>query len=155
MSDGKGRAGYHRPGRAAGPAGRGRPLKSGPPTRAAAWGAAAVTIGLLAGCGGSAAHSATAPHAVACGTARAAAGVLVHIQVRRGHVSCATALSVEKNYARAVASGHAPGNGGGGPVRVGGWTCHGYSTPVVLKTGHASSCVQGSREIMAILPSPA
>src|SRR5258708_36781787 len=86
---------------------------------------------------------------------RTAANVPVNIQVARGQVSCATALTVERAYARAVSAGQAPGNGGGGPVRIQGWTCQGFATPVVLKTGQASKCVQGSDEILPILPAPA
>ena len=113
--------------------------------------------GLLAaacgGGGGGAVSHAVARKPVACGTAHTSAGVPVHIQIRRGRVSCTTAMTVEKDYARAVAAGRAPGNGGGGPVKVtGGWTCRGYTTPVVLKTGDASSCRQGAREILAVLP---
>jgi hypothetical protein len=37
---------------------------------------------------------------------------------------------------------------------VRGWTCQGFTTPVVLKTGQASKCVQGSKEILAVLPAP-
>jgi hypothetical protein len=62
---------------------------------------------------------------------------------------------VERAYARLIAAGKAPGNGGGGPVHILGWTCQGFPTPVVLKTGRASKCVQGGEEILAILPPPA
>jgi hypothetical protein len=86
-----------------------------------------------------------------CGLARTAANVPVHVEVVMGHLSCSTALSVEKKYASAIRSGLAPGNGGGGPVKVSGWTCEGYATPVVLHTGKASKCVDGSDEILAIL----
>jgi len=89
-----------------------------------------------------------------CGTTRTAANVPVHIQIARGQVSCATALKVERDYARAILSGDVPGTGGGAPVRVRGWTCQGFTTPVVLKTGQASKCVQGSKEILAVLPAP-
>jgi hypothetical protein len=64
-------------------------------------------------------------------------------------------MMVERDYAKAIIEGHAPGNGGGGPVSVQGWTCQGFATPVVLKTGDASECVQGSSEILAILLPPA
>jgi hypothetical protein len=90
-----------------------------------------------------------------CGTTRTAANVPVHIQIARGQVSCATALKVERDYAKAIMSGDVPGTGGGAPVRVRGWTCQGFATPVVLKTGKASKCVQGSKEILAVLPAPA
>lgn len=123
---------------------------------------AALAAGLLAlavGCsspGSTAASSAGTPGtATPCGMTRTAANVPVSIQVARGQVSCATAMTVERDYARYIAEGKAPGNGGGGPVRILGWICQGFPTPVVLKTGQASKCVQGSVEILAILPAPA
>jgi len=91
----------------------------------------------------------------ACGTTRTAANVPVHIEIAHGRVSCATALTVERDYAKAILAGEAPGTGGGGPVRVRGWTCQGFATPVVLKTGQASKCVQSGNEILAVLPAPA
>jgi hypothetical protein len=135
----------------------GRP--TAPAGRAALAALAAALLALTAGCGspGSpAATSAGAPSpATACGMTRTAANVPVTIQVARGQVSCATALTVERQYAKVISEGHAPGNGGGGPVHILGWTCQGFPTPVVLKTGQASKCVQGSEEILAILPAPA
>jgi hypothetical protein len=126
---------------------------------AAACGVAAAAILLaVAGCG-SPATSAAAPASAAagmtvCGTTRTAANVPVHIQIARGEVSCATALTVEREYAKAILSGDVPGTGGGAPVRVRGWTCQGFATPVVLKTGQASKCVRGGKEILAVLPAP-
>ncbi len=109
--------------------------------------------GLVAGCS-SASHQVNAgPKVTACGSSRTAANVPIHVEVTKGHVACGTALSVERKYARAIRSGRAPGNGGGGPVKVNGWTCQGYTTPVVLRTGKASRCTEGSNEILAILPS--
>jgi hypothetical protein len=90
-----------------------------------------------------------------CGTGRTAANVPVTIQIDRGYVACSTAMSIEKAYAAAIDAGKAPGNGGGGPVPVDGWTCEGFATPQVLKTGDASKCVKGSSEILASLPNPA
>ena len=120
---------------------------------------AAGVLALAAGCGspsGVAAKSAGAPGtATPCGMTRTAANVPVSIQVARGQVSCPTALTVERDYARFIASGKAPGNGGGGPVHIRGWTCEGFPTPIVLRTGQASKCVQGDVEILAILPAPA
>jgi hypothetical protein len=122
---------------------------------------AAFAVGLLAlaaGCGspGSSSPKAGSPtEGTPCGMTRTAANVPVHIQIARGQVPCTTALTVERDYAKVVASGKAPGNGGGGPVHVLGWTCQGFPTPVVLKTGQASKCVQGGVEILAILPAPA
>jgi hypothetical protein len=47
-----------------------------------------------------------------------------------------------------------PGNGGGAPVVVSGWTCQGYDTPEVLSTGNASQCHIGGTTILAVLPVP-
>ncbi len=121
-------------------------------------GCAAAACGLLAaGCGGPTAIAKPAAHVTitSCGNARTAAGVPVRIQLRRGAFSCATAMTVEGAYDKAIREGRAPGNGGGGPVSVRGWTCQGFTTPVVLKTGDASKCVHGSDEFLAILPTPA
>ena len=119
---------------------------------------AAGLLALAAGCGSRsspAASQAGAPTSeTPCGMTRTAANVPVNIQVARGQVSCAIAMTVERDYARYIAAGKAPGNGGGGPVRILGWTCQGFPTPVVLKTGQASKCVQGGVEILAILPAP-
>ena len=126
--------------------------------------AAAAILLAVAGCGSPATSSAapagsgttgSATGMTVCGTTRTAANVPVHIQVARGQVSCATALKVERDYAKAIVSGDVPGTGGGAPVHVQGWTCQGFTTPVVLKTGQASKCVQGGNEILAILPAPA
>jgi hypothetical protein len=118
---------------------------------------AALAAGLLALAGGCGSPGSTAAKTAGtpCGMTRTAANVPVNIQVARGQVSCATAMTVEKDYARYVASGKVPGNGGGGPVHILGWTCQGFPTPVVLRTGQASKCVQGGVEILAILPAPA
>ena len=120
---------------------------------------AATLLAAAAGCGTHASPAAkstgSATSVTPCGTTRTSANVPVSIQVARGQVSCATALAVERDYARAILQGRAPGNGGGGPVRVQGWTCQGFTTPVVLKTGQASKCVQDGEEILAILPAPA
>jgi hypothetical protein len=130
-----------------------------PVRRAALAGFAAGVLALAAGCGSPGSSSPKAggspTEATPCGMTRTAANVPVNIQIARGQVPCATALTVERDYAKVVAAGKAPGNGGGGPVHVLGWTCQGFPTPVVLKTGQASKCVQGGEEILAILPAPA
>lgn len=108
----------------------------------------------VTGCGSSPGKT-DSTAAVSCGTTRTAANVPVHIQVVRGQVACATALQVERAYASAIESGDVPGTGGGAPVKVQGWTCQGFATPVVLKTGDASKCVKDSTEILAVLPAPA
>ena len=111
-----------------------------------------------AACGArhAAAHpSASAPtsaYVAFCGTARTAASVPVRVEVARGHVPCPTARAVVLAYAKAIRSGLAPGNGGGGPVKINGWTCQGFATPVVLATGKASKCTHDSNEILEILP---
>ena len=120
---------------------------------------AAAAVLLAAGCGSSASAgngqgSGTAA-AKSCGTTRTAANVPVRVQVEHGQASCATAMTVERAYARAILAGRAPGNGGGGPVNIEGWTCRGFDTPEVLKTGQASKCVRNGVEILAILPAPA
>jgi len=107
----------------------------------------------LAGCGQSA-RPKTA-RATDCGTSHTAANVPVEVAVERGQVACSTALTVESDYAKAIVQGKAPGNGGGGPVTVNGWTCQGFPTPELLKTGETSKCVKDGTEIMAVLKTPA
>lgn len=106
----------------------------------------------LAGCGSGAKPLAAAVQD--CGTTRTAANVPVEIEVDRGQVTCGAAMQVEASYAKAIADGKAPGNGGGGPVRVDGWTCQGLDTPQLLKTGETSKCAKAGREIVAILKTP-
>jgi hypothetical protein len=121
---------------------------------------AAVALGLAAGCSSTATPAKSpAPSGNAggstgrpCGTARTAANVPVKIEVAQGKVSCGTAMAIEHQYAHAIRSGQAPGNGGGGPVKVKGWTCEGFPTPTVLKTGKTSKCVQDGNEILEVLP---
>ena len=124
-------------------------------------GLAALALALAAaGCGGGgksqggAAPSASASQKAlpACGTTKTAVNVPVIIEVRRGKVDCDEAMSIERKYAAAIASGKEPGNGGGGPVKVDGWTCRGFATPEVLRTGNASKCDKGTAEILAVLP---
>jgi len=127
---------------------------------------AALALALLTGCGASGtAQSAAGPSAAQspvpaatgrpCGTGRTAAGVPVLVEIAHGPVSCPAALRVEKAYAAALASGDAPGNGGGGPVSVRGWVCSGFDTPEILRTGDASKCSKGAAEVLAVLPNPA
>jgi hypothetical protein len=63
-------------------------------------------------------------------------------------------MKIERAYAAALASGHAPGNGGGGPVSIKGWVCKGFDTPAILRTGDASQCSKGPSEILAVLAMP-
>jgi hypothetical protein len=80
--------------------------------------------------------------------------VPVVIKVAKGSVACQTALRVENEYAAKVRDGQVRGNGGGAPVAVSGWTCQGFTTPVVLSTGNASQCHSGGTTILAVLPVP-
>ena len=123
-------------------------------------------IALMAGCGGHGSPGASgassrspspggaASSAAPCGTTKTAANVPVQVDVSHGTVTCAVAMTIERDYAKAIRSGSAPGNGGGGPVTIDGWTCQGFATPVVLRTGQASKCVFRGTEILAILPTP-
>jgi hypothetical protein len=129
---------------------------------APACGIAVATLLLVTGCGSHASNpgSGAAPKdtsaaMTACGETKTAANVPVDIQIAHGQVSCSAALAIERAYAKAIQSGKVPGTGGGAPVHVQGWTCQGFATPVVLKTGQASKCTDGSTEILAILPAPA
>jgi hypothetical protein len=111
-----------------------------------------LALAVVTGCSsGSHQASNTAAKVVACGTAKTAANVPVHVEIDKGTIGCSAALVIERKYAIAIRSGKVPGNGGGGPVKIDGWTCQGYTTPVVLHTGKASRCVQGSNEILEIL----
>ena len=112
---------------------------------------AAGGLGLLAMAACSLAASAAGATGSSCGTTRTGANVPVQIKVSKGTVDCATVLHVEGGYATMIRAGHVPGNGGGAPVAVDGWTCQGYPTPVVLRTGDASECHTGSAEVVAVL----
>ena len=115
--------------------------------------AAGLGIGLLAACGTpNVANTSSASRT--CGTSRTAANVPVIIQVSRGPVSCATALRVESSYSALIQAGKVRGNGGGSPVKVSGWTCQGFPTPEVLKTGVTSACRANGTEVFEILPPP-
>ena len=118
----------------------------------------ALLLTLAAGCGPSgsspgpsASGASVSVKLTACGTASTAAGVKVHVEIAKGSVPCGTALTIEQDYAKAVRSGQAPGNGGGGPVKISGWTCQGFTTPVVDQTGDTSKCVRDGDEILEIL----
>jgi hypothetical protein len=105
----------------------------------------------LGGCGGAKSNAASIQD---CGTSRTAANVPVEVKIYRGTVSCTAAMAVEKDYAKAVRAGDAPGNGGGGPVTVSGWICQGLTTPQVLKTGDTSKCAKKGTEIVEVLKTP-
>ncbi len=89
-----------------------------------------------------------------CGTGKTAADVPILVEVGQGPVGCATAMKIERDYASALASGRAPGNGGGGPVSIEGWVCQGFNTPQILRTGDTSKCSKGPSEILAVLAMP-
>jgi hypothetical protein len=122
---------------------------------------AVIAAGMTAGCGAAGAQpgaggtAAAGPVMTVCGTTRTAAGVPVRIEIDRDPVGCADALAVERDYARALASGKVPGNGGGAPATIDGWVCRGFATPEVLATGHTSTCQKGGVHILAVLPTPA
>src|SRR6516225_186117 len=126
-----------------------------------------LVLGLVAGCGavtgakpagagtqGAAAHAVASTPLTGCGTTRTSAGVPVEIEIQHGPVPCRAALAVERAYARALASGKVPGNGGGAPVTIRGWVCKGFATPQVLATGHTSACTKGATQILAVLEMP-
>ena len=144
---------FHRPGRASGRPSLAEPARQ----RLSRAGLAAVAVGLglgvLAGCGTSGAAS-TPGAAQTCGTTRTGANVPVIVTIDQGSVSCATALRVENSYAAVVRTGQIRGTGGGAPVTVSGWTCQGFPTPEVLKTGETSVCRAGAAEVLAVLPPP-
>lgn len=134
-----------------------RTARALPPGGAGRGGAAAraalAVAGLLAGLAACSAGSAGAAGA-SCGMTRTGAGVPVMIKIARGTPGCAAALRVERGYAARIRAGQLSGNGGGAPVTVDGWTCSGYPTPQVLRTGRASECHTASAEVVALLVVP-
>jgi hypothetical protein len=115
---------------------------------------AACLAGLAAACLAGCSSGPASNGGTTCGTTRTGAGVPVQIKVAKGDVACATAMSIETKYASMVRNGQVPGNGGGAPVAVDGWTCQGYLTPQILQTGDTSQCHTSGAEILAVLPSP-
>jgi hypothetical protein len=109
----------------------------------------------LAACS-AAAHTTPPPGATGttCGTTRTGANVPVVIKVTKGSVTCATVMRIESGYAAAIRDGQLTGNGGGAPVKVSGWTCQGYPTPEVLRTGNASECHTATAEVVAVVELP-
>jgi hypothetical protein len=125
---------------------------------------AVLAASAVAGCGAPPARQATTAvngpgptaggtPATPCGMVRTAAGVPVNVEVV-GQVTCHDALTVERAYSRALASGKVPGNGGGAPATIHGWICQGYATQQLLATGRTSACRRHGMEILAILPKP-
>ncbi len=127
---------------------------------------AALAVGMVAGCGaapgkqsttaarGSQGGTTGSVPATRCGMVRTAAGVPVDVEIVGKEATCHAAMSVERAYSRALASGQVPGNGGGAPVTIKGWICQGFDTPEVLATGRASACRKHGSQILAVLPSP-
>jgi hypothetical protein len=126
--------------------------------RMATCGLAAISITAaiaLTACGSkSSAGPTTTASVVHCGSTKSAANVPVSIEVVHGKVACGDALTIERDYAKAIIEGKAPGNGGGGPVHVTGWICVGFNAPQVVKTGQASKCTKAGTEILAVLKLP-
>jgi hypothetical protein len=123
--------------------------------RLAALAAAGASVAGVAACSASA-HTAPPPGATGstCGTTRTGANVPVVIKVTKGTVNCSAVMRVESGYATLIKDGRLPGNGGGAPVNVSGWTCQGYPTPQVLRTGNASECRTASAEVVAVVELP-
>jgi hypothetical protein len=80
-----------------------------------------------------------------CGTVTTAAGLPATARIVRGTLACATVTRVFTDYYTALARGQAPGNGGGGPVPVDGWTCQ--SAPA--QAAPVSTCDNNGSEITA------
>jgi hypothetical protein len=95
------------------------------------------------------------PSGTNCGTARTVINTPVIIKVTKGIVACTTALAIENDYTgllkQEINQGKGPGNGGGAPVTVSGWTCQGFPTPQVLTNGVTSECHTASADVVAVL----
>lgn len=115
------------------------------------WLAAAIGGIVLVGLAACSSASAAGRPGSSCGTTRTDANVPVIIKVVKGSVDCGAVMSVEQGYATKIKNGDVQGNGGGAPVAVNGWTCQGYPTPQVLRTGNASECHTASAEVVAVL----
>ena len=122
------------------------------------WVAAVAVVGCgllcLTACSSAPAAGAPGSTGTSCGTTRTGANVPVVIKVTKGTVDCPTVMRVEKGYALVLKEGDIRGNGGGAPVAVNGWTCQGYPTPQVLRTGSASECHTATAEVVAVLALP-
>ena len=141
------------------------PLRPAGAAFPAALALAVLTGCVLTGCGAGGTAKRTASTAAAqspvpaatghrCGTGKTAADVPVLVEIGQGPVGCPAAMKIERDYASALASGRAPGNGGGGPVTIEGWVCQGFNTPQILRTGDTSRCSKGPSEILAVLAMP-
>jgi len=114
-------------------------------------GAAAGPHGGPAGTPGGSPPGQLPPPRATCGTTRTAANVPVIVEVEKGSASCPVAMRIQGDYTALVRAGKVPGNGGGAPVNVSGWTCQGEDTPTIVRTGEASNCRKGHTEIIAVL----
>jgi hypothetical protein len=114
-------------------------------------GSSAGSPGSPAGASGGEPASQLGPPRATCGTTRTAANVPVIVEVEKGSAACPLAMRIQRGYTALVRAGRVPGNGGGAPVQVDGWTCQGEDTPTIVQTGEASSCRQGGTEIVAVL----
>lgn len=131
--------------------------------RAAQLIAALAAMSVAAGCGS--AHAArvgsgtsgggAAGTGGSCGPAYTAGHVPIILKVGAGTVPCSQAQHVESAYNQEIVAGKAPGNGGGGPVQLGSWTCEGFATPRILQTGEVSRCSSGGNQFDAVLASSA
>jgi hypothetical protein len=92
-----------------------------------------------------------APPRATCGTSHTAVDVPVIMEVEKGSVACPEAMQIQDSYTDLVRSGKVPGNGGGAPVKVDGWTCQGADTTTTVQTGEASECTKDGTEIVAVL----
>ncbi|HEX6449078.1 MAG TPA: hypothetical protein VF060_06425 [Trebonia sp.] len=122
--------------------------------RLVALAAAGASLAGVAACSASAHSAPPGTTGTTCGTTRTGANVPVVVKVTKGSVSCADVMRVESGYATVIKDGKVPGNGGGAPVQVSGWTCQGYPTPEVLRTGNASECHTASAEVVAVVELP-
>src|SRR5215469_16851446 len=106
----------------------GRPPVAAVPWRAQTGRVVLIALLLAVAVGCTIAPAKTKPKVTACGTTKTAANVPIHVLVIAVHISCATAQTVERKYAQGIRASLGRGNGGGGPVKVKGWTCQGYAT---------------------------
>src|SRR5271165_4997364 len=113
-----------------------------------------VAVAGVAGVVACSSPSAASATGALCGSTRTGANVSVVIKVTKGNVDCGTVMRVEESYAALIRAGDVRGNGGGAPVGVNGWTCQGYPTPEVLRTGYTSECHTTSAEVVAVLALP-
>jgi hypothetical protein len=134
-------------------------------SRFALVGAAAIAVAiaaLAAGCGASSGPprgssssmppvTQLPPPRATCGTSHTAVNVPVVMEVEKGSVTCQVAMRIQDSYTALVRSGKVPGNGGGAPVKVDGWTCQGADTTTTVQTGEASACTRNGTEIVAVL----